>query len=131
MTHTANSVEEGTELQLKFDAAGLITCVTVDAETRDVLMVAHMSEDALKQTLQTGIMTYWSRSRQALWVKGETSGATQKLQEMRIDCDQDALVCAVTVAVPEQTCHTGRTTCFYRRVELADGTAVLRPADTE
>ena len=102
-------------LRPRFDAAGLITCVTSDAATGEVLMVAHMNEEALQKTVATGEAWYFSRSRQALWRKGETSGHVQRVAEIRIDCDQDAVWLRV-----EQTggaaCHTGRRSCFYRAV---------------
>ncbi|MEF2551296.1 phosphoribosyl-AMP cyclohydrolase [Aurantimonas sp. A2-1-M11] len=112
--------EEGMVLRPRFDAAGLVTAVVTDAASGDLLMVAHMNADALDRTLATGIAHYWSRSRQSLWKKGETSGALQSVTDVRIDCDQDAVWLKVSVAKPEDTCHTGRDTCFYRRVS-ADG----------
>lgn len=111
--------EESLKLRPKFDAAGLITCVTTDAASGAVLMVAHMNAEALKKTLESGQAWYFSRSRNSLWRKGETSGHVQKVVEIRTDCDQDAVWLRV-----EQTgaaCHTGRPSCFYRRVG-ADGT---------
>jgi phosphoribosyl-AMP cyclohydrolase len=112
--------EEGGAFDPKFGADGLATCVAVDASRGDVLMVAHMNEAALRATLATGIVHYWSRSRGALWRKGDTSGQTQTLVEMRVDCDQDAFLAFVTVAGDGGACHTGRRSCFYRRVE-SDG----------
>ena len=106
----------------KFGADGLATCVAIDAARGDVLMVAHMNEAALRATLTTGIVHYWSRSRGALWRKGDTSGQTQTLVEMRVDCDQDAFLAFVTVGGDGGACHTGRRSCFYRRVER-DGDA--------
>ena len=123
--------EEGVAFDPKFGADGLATCVTVDASTGDVLMVAHMNEAALRATLATGIVHYWSRSRGALWRKGDTSGQTQTLIEMRVDCDQDAFLAFVKVGGDGGTCHTGRRSCFYRRVERAgDGArlAFIAPA---
>jgi phosphoribosyl-AMP cyclohydrolase len=111
--------EEGLTLQPKFDASGLVTCVATDAATGELLMVAHMNEEALRKTVESGEAWYFSRSRNALWRKGETSGQTQRVVEMRVDCDQDAVWIRV-----EQTgaaCHTGRKSCFYRKVET-DGT---------
>ena len=112
---SSDDVEEGVVLRPRFDAAGLITCVTSDAATGEVLMVAHMNEEALQKTVATGEAWYFSRSRQALWRKGETSGHVQRVAEIRIDCDQDAVWLRV-----EQTggaaCHTGRRSCFYRAV---------------
>ena len=121
MSSSSSSVEreEGQAFLPKFDAAGLVTCVTTDAASGHVLMVAHMNEEALRKTIATGEAWYFSRSRNALWRKGESSGQTQRVLEMRTDCDQDAIWLRV-----EQTgaaCHTGRRSCFYRRVEQADG----------
>jgi phosphoribosyl-AMP cyclohydrolase len=111
--------EEGLSLQPRFDASGLLTCVATDAATGELLMVAHMNEEALRRTIESGEAWYYSRSRKALWRKGETSGHTQRVVEMRTDCDQDAIWIRV-----EQTgaaCHTGRKSCFYRKVEAAEG----------
>jgi phosphoribosyl-AMP cyclohydrolase len=112
---SSDDVEEGVVLRPRFDAAGLITCVTSDAATGEVLMVAHMNEEALQKTVATGEAWYFSRSRKALWRKGETSGHVQRVADIRIDCDQDAVWLRV-----EQTggaaCHTGRRSCFYRAV---------------
>jgi phosphoribosyl-AMP cyclohydrolase len=108
--------EEGTALTPKFDRDGLITCVATDAASGAVLMVAHMNADALAKTIATGEAWYFSRSRGALWRKGETSGHVQRVVEMRVDCDQDAVWIKV-----EQTgaaCHTGRRSCFYRAVPV-------------
>ena len=117
--------EEGAGFDPKFGADGLATCVAIDASRGDVLMVAHMNEAALRATLATGIVHYWSRSRGALWRKGDTSGQTQTLVEMRVDCDQDAFLAFVTVGGDGGACHTGRRSCFYRRVETAGDTARL------
>jgi phosphoribosyl-AMP cyclohydrolase len=113
----ANDREEDRAFEPKFGADGLATCVTIDASRGDVLMVAHMNEDALRATLASGIVHYWSRSRGALWRKGDTSGQTQTLVEMRVDCDQDAFLAFVTVGGGGGACHTGRRSCFYRRVD--------------
>lgn len=112
-----SDLEEGSVLTPRFDAAGLVTAVVSDMEG-GLLMVAHMNAEALDLTIRSGVAHYWSRSRQALWKKGETSGALQTVHEMRVDCDQDAVWLKVTVARPEDTCHTGRETCFYRSVSL-------------
>jgi phosphoribosyl-AMP cyclohydrolase len=117
--------EEGAAFEPKFGADGLATCVTVDATQGDVLMVAHMNEAALRATLATGIVHYWSRSRGALWRKGDTSGQAQTLVEMRVDCDQDAFLAFVTVGGDGGACHTGRRSCFYRRVDTVGETARL------
>ncbi|TVV76332.1 phosphoribosyl-AMP cyclohydrolase [Sphingomonas solaris] len=107
--------ENGTALQPKFDAAGLITGVVTDAATGELLMVAHLDAEALERTIATGEAHFWSRSRGSLWKKGETSGNILRVVELRIDCDQDALWIRATPAGP--ACHTGARSCFYRRVE--------------
>ena len=113
----ADDVEEGTVLRPRFDAAGLVTCVTTDATNGDVLMVAHMNAEALARTIETGEAWYYSRSRRALWRKGESSGHVQRVLELRIDCDQDAVWIKVEQA-GAGACHTGRRSCFYRAVPL-------------
>jgi phosphoribosyl-AMP cyclohydrolase len=117
--------EEGAVFAPRFDSSGLVTAVVTDASDGQLLMVAHMNADALKMTLETGIAHYWSRSRKALWKKGETSGNLQTVVEMRTDCDQDALWLKVTVAGNGPTCHTGRRSCFYRQIVTANGTSSL------
>jgi phosphoribosyl-AMP cyclohydrolase len=107
-------VELGSKLQLKLDTHGLITAVTVDADTNQVLMVAFMNPEALEKTLSTGKCTYWSRSRQKFWVKGEESGNVQQVVGVYIDCDQDAVV--VKVRQKGAACHNGFESCFYRQV---------------
>jgi phosphoribosyl-AMP cyclohydrolase len=120
---STEEVEEGRALAPKFDADGLLTCVTTDAGTGEVLMVAHMNADALQRTIASGEAWYFSRSRGALWRKGESSGHAQRVVEMRIDCDQDAVWIKVEQAGPG-ACHTGRRSCFYRAVPLGDAGAV-------
>ncbi|MFC4625050.1 phosphoribosyl-AMP cyclohydrolase [Daeguia caeni] len=115
------AVEEGSIFMPRFDAAGLITAVVTDARDGELLMVAHMNAEALRLTLETGIAHYWSRSRNTLWKKGETSGNLQSVVEIRTDCDQDALWLKVRVAGDGPTCHTERRSCFYRRVTAANG----------
>ena len=112
-------VEEGLVFKPKFDAAGLLTCVTTDATTGDVLMVAHMNDEALRKTIASGEAWYYSRSRNSLWRKGETSGHVQRVVEMRTDCDQDAIW--IRVEQSGAACHTGRHSCFYRAIEKAEG----------
>jgi phosphoribosyl-AMP cyclohydrolase len=112
-----SDLEEGSVFRPKFGADGLATCVTIDAARGDILMVAHMNQAALEATLETGFVHYWSRSRGALWRKGDTSGQTQRLVEMRVDCDQDAFLAFVEIGGNGGACHTGRRSCFYRRVE--------------
>ena len=109
-----NIIETGTDFQPRFDAAGLVTAVVTDADTGAVLMLAHMNRVAIDRTLASGQVHFWSRSRQALWLKGETSGHFLTLVEMRVDCDQDALWVVARPAGP--ACHTGAHSCFYRRV---------------
>lgn len=103
---------------LKFNEVGLIPAIAQDATTGDVLMMAWMNAQAVTQTLETGRVTYWSRSRQSFWIKGDTSGHVQELVELRIDCDRDCLL--VKVHQTGAACHTGRRSCFYTLVE--DGT---------
>ncbi len=114
------ALEEGDRFTPNFDAAGLIVCVTLERATGSVLMVAYMNAEALSRTLETGIVHYWSRSRQTLWRKGDTSGQTQSLVAMRTDCDQDALLLTVEVGGDGHSCHTGRHGCFYREVVTAE-----------
>jgi len=118
---TTSEQEEGLLLRPKFDAAGLVTCVTTDAATGEVLMVAHMNAEALRRTIATGEAWYYTRSRGALWRKGESSGHVQKVVELRVDCDQDAVWIRVEQA-GGAACHTGRRSCFYRAaVKGGDG----------
>jgi phosphoribosyl-AMP cyclohydrolase len=114
--HTASDLEEGPALTPKFDANGLVTCVTTDAGSGEVLMVAYMNAEALARTIATGEAWYFSRSRGTLWKKGETSGHAQRVLEMRVDCDQDAIL--IKVEQSGGACHTGRRSCFYRTVQL-------------
>jgi len=100
--------------KVKFDDKGLVTAVAIDSVKGDVLMLAHMNAEALKLTMETGRMTYWSRSRKSLWVKGETSGNTQKLVSAHLDCDGDALVFRVIPEGLAAACHEGYRSCFFR-----------------
>jgi phosphoribosyl-AMP cyclohydrolase len=126
-----SDIEEDTAFAPKFDQDGLITCVATDVTSGEVLMVAHMNAEALAKTVETGEAWYFSRSRQKLWKKGESSGHGQRVHEMRVDCDQDA----VWIKVDQHgagACHTGRRLCFYRAVPLGKGGAVtlqFRDAD--
>jgi phosphoribosyl-AMP cyclohydrolase len=113
-------IEESRALTPKFDGAGLISCIAVDASSGEVLMLAHMNAEALRRSLATGQAWYWSRSRDELWRKGATSGQTQEIVEMRVDCDQDALLIRVKVGGDGGACHTGRRSCFYRKVEIGN-----------
>ena len=119
------AIEEGAAFAPKFDADGLIVCVTQDARDGVVLMVAYMNAQSLALTIETGVAHYWSRSRGSLWRKGDTSGQTQRVVAMRVDCDQDAILLAVEVGGDGGACHTGRRSCFYRRVEGEAGEARL------
>ena len=123
---THEQLEEGTAFAPRFDAAGLVTVVTTEAGTNEVLMLAHMNAEALSLTLETGIAHYWSRSRGKLWKKGETSGELQEVVELRTDCDQDAIVLVVNQTGHGAACHTGRKSCFYRRAVVVDGNAELQ-----
>jgi phosphoribosyl-AMP cyclohydrolase len=126
-----SDIEEGLAFAPKFDADGLVTCVATDASTGDVLMVAHMNAQAIAKTVETGEAWYFSRSRKALWKKGESSGHLQRVREMRVDCDQDAIWIKVEQQGPG-ACHTGRRSCFYRAVPLGKAGAVtlqFRDAD--
>lgn len=116
--------EQGSAFLPKFDGSGLLTAIACDSATNEVLMVAFMNEEALRKTRETGLAHFWSRSRQSLWLKGETSGNTLKISEVLVDCDQDALVLRVEPQGP--ACHTGARSCFYRRLDPgADGGDVL------
>jgi phosphoribosyl-AMP cyclohydrolase len=121
-------LEEGTVLSPRFNSDGLVTAVVTDAKDDHLLMVAHMNAQALQLTLDTGIAHYWSRSRNQLWKKGETSGNTQQVKDIRVDCDQDAIWLRVSVDGDRMTCHTGRRSCFYRAVDRENG-ANLVPVD--
>ena len=116
-------LEEGLSFAPRFDASGLVTCVATDARSGDVLMVAHMNDEALRKTIETGDAWYYSRSRKKLWRKGETSGHVQRVVEMRTDCDQDAVW--IRVEQSGAACHTGRHSCFYRAVTNENGGAKL------
>jgi phosphoribosyl-AMP cyclohydrolase len=109
---------------LSFNAAGLIPVITQDATSKQVLMFAWMNEASLQQTLRTQRMTYWSRSRQQLWVKGETSGHIQTMVSMAIDCDGDAILCLVNQS--GAACHTGRTDCFYLDVDIDKSKVIVK-----
>jgi phosphoribosyl-AMP cyclohydrolase len=121
--------EEGLSFQPRFDASGLVTCVATDAATGEVLMVAHMNDEALRKTVATGEAWYFSRSRNTLWRKGESSGQTQRVVEMRTDCDQDAVW--IRVEQVGAACHTGRRSCFYRRVGGLGGEVGLALVDAD
>ena len=110
---------------LKYDAAGLIPCIAQDHATGEVLMLAWMNADAVVRTLETGRVTYWSRSRAAFWVKGETSGHVQRLVELRLDCDRDCLLALVNQTGP--ACHTNRRSCFYTALRDGEEAVIMAP----
>jgi len=118
-----SAIEEGLAFAPQFGADGLVTAVVTDARSGDVLMVAHMNKDALAKTIESGEAWYYSRSRKKLWKKGESSGHVQRVIELRVDCDQDALWLKVDQLGPG-ACHTGRRSCFYRAVPLGQKDAV-------
>ena len=118
----AERIEQGSEFLPKFDATGLLTGVVVDRASKDVLMVAFLNREALDATLETGFAHFWSRSRSQLWCKGETSGNRLTVREIRVDCDQDALVLICDPVGP--ACHTGAQSCFYRTID-GDGLKTL------
>jgi phosphoribosyl-AMP cyclohydrolase len=112
------AIETGTALQPLFDASGLIVAIAADARTNEVLMVAHMNAEALARTIETGEAWFWSRSRRKLWRKGEESGNTLKVSNIRVDCDQDAILLKVTVTGDAVACHQGWRSCFYRSIPI-------------
>lgn len=116
-TLSHDDIEEGRLFAPKFDANGLVTAVAQEAGSNRVLMVAHMNAEALRLTIETGLAHYWSRSRGRIWKKGESSGEVQKVVEMRVDCDQDAVLLLVEQTGRGAACHTGRKSCFYRLVD--------------
>jgi phosphoribosyl-AMP cyclohydrolase len=130
MAASSKEIEEGTAFTPKFDKDGLVTAVVTDVASGELLMVAHMNAQALSLTIETGEAWYFSRSRQLLWRKGESSGHVQRVKEMRVDCDQDAVWLKVEQA-GAGACHTGRRSCFYRAVPLGKTGAALEFRDGE
>jgi len=129
-----SEIEEGTVFTPRFDADGLIPVVAISASTGEVLILAYMNAAALALTIETGEAHYWSRSRGELWRKGETSGNGQRVVELRIDCDQDALLLKVEMSGREACCHTGRRSCFYRALPVGEAIGkgvALRLIDAE
>lgn len=108
--------EQTTTLTPKFDANGLLPCITINATTGDIAMFAYMNKESFDKTLETGEVYYYSRSRNELWHKGATSGTVQTVRSIRIDCDQDCIIATVDIAGNGTGCHTGRSTCFYRKI---------------
>ncbi len=131
LTKSSSEIEEGLAFAPQFGADGLVTAVVTDVKSGDVLMVAHMNAEAVAKTMETGEAWYYSRSRKRLWKKGESSGYIQRVVELRVDCDQDALWLKVE-QMGEGACHTGRRSCFYRAVPLGKTSSVtleFRDAD--
>ncbi|PFG63392.1 phosphoribosyl-AMP cyclohydrolase [Thioclava sp. ES.031] len=112
---------------LTYDANGLIPAIAQDALSGDILMMAWMNAESVAKTLETGRVTYWSRSRKSFWVKGETSGHVQRLREMRVDCDRDALLVLVEQEGP--ACHTNRRSCFYTAIRDGEEVEILKPME--
>lgn len=110
---------------LKYDQNGLIPAIAQDSVTGEVLMMAWMNAESVARTLETGRVTYWSRSRQSFWIKGESSGHVQKLVELRVDCDRDVLLALVDQTGP--ACHTNRRSCFYTAVREGDEVEIMKP----
>lgn len=110
---------------LKYDTKGLIPAIAQDSESGEVLMMAWMNAEAVAKTLETGRVTYWSRSRKALWIKGESSGHIQELAEMRVDCDRDCLLVLIRQTGP--ACHTNRRSCFYTAIRAGNETEIMEP----
>jgi phosphoribosyl-AMP cyclohydrolase len=125
---TTEERERGSVFAPKFDASGLLTAVVVDHASGEVLVVAHMNAEALSATLESGKVHFWSRSRGMLWMKGESSGHVLMVEQVLVDCDQDALVLRARPAGP--TCHTGARSCFYRQIDLSDEGHVLAKLTT-
>lgn len=128
---SVEQVEESDQLAPKFDDNGCIPCVTVHAETKEILMFAFMNSEALKLSISTGLAHYWSRSREKLWKKGETSGMFQNIKRILIDDDQDCVVIEVTLTPPstggkEASCHVGYRSCFYRSIPVKPDTADVK-----
>lgn len=120
-------LETGLDFTPRFDEQGLMAAIVTDATNAEVLMLAYMNAEALARTLETGEAHFWSRSRKALWRKGETSGNVLQVVEMRTDCDQDCLLLRVEIGGGKAACHTGRRSCFYRRLENVEpGSKVTR-----
>lgn len=119
------TLERGSALAPRFDSQGLIAAIAQNADTGEVMMMAWMNAEALSATLQTGIVHYWSRSRQSLWKKGETSGQLQHVVELRIDCDQDCVLVKVRADGDGGACHVGFRTCFYRVAQGSDGSLMV------
>lgn len=126
---TKSELESGDVFAPRFDENGLILAITCDANTNELLMAAYMNQEAVRLTLETGFVHYYSRSRQSLWKKGESSGELQEFVEMRTDCDQDILQVLAIQTGTGAACHTGRKSCLYRKVIITDGDVRLQSLD--
>lgn len=120
---SGHEIESGTVFMPKFDEHGLIACIVADAGDGEMLMFAYMNEEALARTIETGAGWFWSRSRGRLWQKGESSGNVFKIEDIRVDCDQDAILLKVRVEGSGVACHTGARSCFYRRLPVKPSAA--------
>ena len=130
MSGDASAIETTAALRLRYDGSGLVPAIATDARTGEPLMLAYMNAEALGRTLETGIAHFWSRSRNRLWRKGETSGNELEIEELRVDCDQDAIWLKVRIRGDGKACHTGARSCFYRRIEgNGDNIRLVRAGD--
>lgn len=120
-----DSIEMGNKIDLTFDAHGLIPAIAQDAHSKKILMMAWMNQEAFDKSISEGVMYYYSRSRQQLWLKGETSGQIQTIEALYVDCDQDCIVAHVTVGGDGGACHVGYESCFYRQVNFKDLSLVI------
>lgn len=127
---SSSPIEDGIEFIPKFDAQGLIPAIAQDYQSGDILMLAYMNAEALQKTIESGEAVYWSRSRQSFWKKGETSGHIQKVRDILVDCDQDALILKIE-QIGGTACHTGRWSCFYRSVLGSAGNLKLKFTKSE
>lgn len=123
-----SDLENGSVLAPRFNSDGLVTAVAQDHSSGEILMLAHMNAEALQKTIETGQSHFWSRSRQSLWLKGETSGNILHVKEILTDCDQDAIILKVSLE-GEGACHTGARSCFYRKIISENGQATLTPIE--
>ncbi|MEE9375524.1 MAG: phosphoribosyl-AMP cyclohydrolase [Rhizobiaceae bacterium] len=126
-----SEIETGSEFIPRYDGNGLVTAIVCDAQTKTLLMVAHINKEALALTIETGEAHFYSRSRSMIWHKGATSGNVLIVKEMRVDCDQDAVLLLVKTTGAGAACHTGRKSCFYRQVQTIGGVSHLEMVDDE
>ena len=129
--NSVHEVEEGDKLQPKFDSTGLIPVITIDLKDNQVLMHGYMNKDAFEKSINSGYAHYWSRSRKSIWKKGETSGFFQKIQEIKIDDDQDSVIFFVELLGTKASCHVGYKSCFYRKLSEKNGQFTAKLIFTE